>query len=104
MVVGVEDEEFGQLVGAAISVKPSATVSAQNLTLKRLRDDLRSKLAGYKMPTVLRLVEGEFPKGGTGKVQKKILGPLYFPTPEYMKMSEIQTVRKIKRSSPQARL
>lgn len=104
MVVGVEDEEFGQLVGAAITVKPSANISVQTLTLKKLRDDLRSKLAGYKLPTVLRLVEGELPKGGTGKVQKKALGPQYFPTPDYINMPEIQTLRKAKKSEVRARL
>lgn len=104
MVVGVEDDEFGQLVGAAITVKPSASISIQTLTLKKLRDDLRSKLAGYKLPTVLRLVEGELPKGGTGKVQKKVLGPRYFPTPDYMNMPEIQTLRKAQKSEVRARL
>jgi malonyl-CoA/methylmalonyl-CoA synthetase len=104
MVVGVEDDEFGQLVGAAITVKPSPSISTQTLTLKKVRDDLRAKLAGYKLPTVLRVVEGEFPKGGTGKVQKKILGPLYFPTPDYSKLPEIQTLRASKQTKPQARL
>ncbi|KAL4789565.1 hypothetical protein BDV19DRAFT_396921 [Aspergillus venezuelensis] len=75
MVVGVEDEEFGQRVGAAISLKDGTG----DLTLERLRGDLRSVLAGYKMPTLLRVVRGEIPKSGTGKVQKKIFGPRYFP-------------------------
>ena len=44
-----------------------------------MRSDVRSRLAGYKMPTLLRVVEGEIPKGGTGKVVKKILGPQFFP-------------------------
>ncbi|KAL4945272.1 hypothetical protein BDV06DRAFT_219526 [Aspergillus oleicola] len=75
MVVGVEDEEFGQRVGAAISPKNGTG----GLSLEKLRGDLRESLAGYKMPTVLRVVKGEIPKSGTGKVQKKILGPRYFP-------------------------
>ncbi|CAD0111374.1 unnamed protein product [Aureobasidium uvarum] len=104
MVVGVEDDEFGQLVGAAITIKSSAGVSTKSLTLKKLRDDLRSKLAAYKLPTVLRLVEGELPKGGTGKVQKKVLGPRYFPTPEYNEMPEIQTLRGTKKTELRARL
>lgn len=90
MVVGVEDEEFGQRVAAVISLrdvdgtpKGGGNYSISNpksLTLDDLRRDLRSKLASYKMPTVLRLIEGELPKSGTGKVQKKILGPKYFPS------------------------
>jgi malonyl-CoA/methylmalonyl-CoA synthetase len=98
MVVGVDDDEFGQLVGAAI------TTSLKSLTLKQLRDDLRAKLAAYKLPTILRLVQGELPKGGTGKVQKKILGPQYFPTPGYESMPEVQTLRGLKQSQPRARL
>ncbi|KAI9369541.1 hypothetical protein BJX61DRAFT_549505 [Aspergillus egyptiacus] len=75
MVVGVEDEEYGQRVAAAVTLKNGRT----GLTLDDLRRDLRGLLAGYKMPTVLRVLQGEIPKSGTGKVQKKILGPRYFP-------------------------
>ncbi|KAL4919230.1 hypothetical protein BDW62DRAFT_217084 [Aspergillus aurantiobrunneus] len=75
MVVGVDDEEYGQRVAAAVALKDGRTT----LSLDKLRNDLRGVLAGYKMPTVLRVVEGEIPKSGTGKVQKKILGPKYFP-------------------------
>lgn len=77
MVVGVEDEKFGQFVRAAITVKLSAAISTQTLTLKKLRDDLRSKLTGYKMPTLLPVVEDEFLKAGIGEVQE-ILASVYF--------------------------
>jgi acyl-CoA synthetase (AMP-forming)/AMP-acid ligase II len=76
MVVGVEDEEFGQRVAAAVTLKEG--MLKKGLSLARLRSDLRERLAGYKMPTVLRVLEGEIPKSGTGKVQKKMLGPRYF--------------------------
>ncbi|KAL4812732.1 hypothetical protein BDW67DRAFT_188415 [Aspergillus spinulosporus] len=77
MVVGVQDEEFGQRVAAVITLKDEH--KARGLSLEKLREDLRVVLAGYKMPTVLRVVQGEIPKGATGKVQKKVLGPRYFP-------------------------
>ncbi|PLB41836.1 acetyl-CoA synthetase-like protein [Aspergillus candidus] len=77
MVVGVPDDEFGQRVGAAVCLKDSSR--GRKGLLERLRHDLRSKLAGYKLPTVLRVVQGELPKSATGKVQKRILGPEYFP-------------------------
>ncbi|KAL3437011.1 hypothetical protein BDV09DRAFT_202431 [Aspergillus tetrazonus] len=77
MVVGVKDEEFGQRVAAVVTLKYEHRASG--LSLEKLRGDLRGLLAGYKMPTVLRVVEGEIPKGATGKVQKKLLGPRYFP-------------------------
>lgn len=89
MVVGVEDEEFGQRVAATISLKTDQKMRCKNFTLAELREDLRSKLAGYKMPTVLRLIEGELPKSGTGKVQKKILGPLFFP-PNYRALPDVE--------------
>jgi malonyl-CoA/methylmalonyl-CoA synthetase len=47
--------------------------------LDKLRQDLRSSLAGYKMPTVLRLVN-ELGKNATGKVVKKVLVKELFPT------------------------
>ena len=78
MVVGVEDEEFGQRVAAAIVLQPGAS----NLSLDKLRLDLRSSLAGYKMPTLIRIVK-ELRKSPTGKVVKKVLGPEMFPPEDH---------------------
>lgn len=90
MVVGVDDDEFGQRVAAAIVLKPDvwrdlslvtfADVSqgSQSLSLETLRQDLRSTLAGYKMPTLLRIVD-ELEKNATGKVMKKLLVKELFP-------------------------
>lgn len=89
MVVGVEDEEYGQRVAATISLKTDQNTTRRDLTLAELREDLRSKLARYKIPTILRVVKGELPKSGTGKVQKKILGPQFFP-PNYRDLPEVQ--------------
>ncbi|KAG8665350.1 hypothetical protein FPOAC1_010145 [Fusarium poae] len=91
MVVGVEDEEFGQRVDAVLAVK---NVEASDVTLDQLRSDLRGQLAGYKLPTVLRIVEGELPKGATGKVQKKLLGPELIPSPGYDKIPKVQVWKK----------
>ncbi|KAJ5135243.1 uncharacterized protein N7515_004521 [Penicillium bovifimosum] len=97
MVVGVEDEEFGQRVAATISLKRDQNTTRKSLTLSELREDLRSKMAGYKMPTILRVVDGELPKSGTGKVQKKILGPRFFP-PNYAQLPEVQVWSKQKKA------
>ncbi|KAL8865396.1 MAG: hypothetical protein Q9198_009345 [Flavoplaca austrocitrina] len=75
MVVGVEDEEFGQRVAAAVVLKDDAP---QELSIDKLRHDLRTCLAGYKMPTMLRVVK-ELRKNPTGKVMKKTLVGEYFP-------------------------
>jgi malonyl-CoA/methylmalonyl-CoA synthetase len=88
MVVGVPDEEFGQRVAALISLQEEELSDSflesygdneHILTIEDLRRDLRDRLAGYKLPTLLRIVDGELPKTVTGKVQKKILGPRFFP-------------------------
>ena len=89
MVVGVADAEFGQRVAALVSLQEEELAdtfphthgsSEHRLTLAALRRDLSARLAGYKMPTLLRLVDGELPKTATGKVQKKRLGPHFFPS------------------------
>jgi len=102
IVVGVADEEFGQRVGAILSLQVDQLDEAflethgdgtHLLTINDLRRDLRSRMAGYKLPTLLRVIEGELPKTSTSKVMKKVLGPKYFPVPGYEKMAEVQIWR-----------
>lgn len=107
MVVGVPDEEFGQRVGAVLVLREEQGVykagpgdsssgardTRRDFTIYDLRKDLRDKLAGYKMPTLLRVVEGELPKSATGKVVKKVLGPQYFPA-DYTKDRQVQVWRR----------
>lgn len=67
MVVGVADLEFGERVAAAVVLKEAEDQKGEvvtDLRLERLRGDLRARLAGYKMPTVLRVIRGELPKSG----------------------------------------
>lgn len=75
MVVGVEDEEFGERVAAAIVLRED---KRKTLTLDELRNDLKSRLSSYKTPTMMRLVP-ELEKTVTGKVTKKVLRPKLFP-------------------------
>ncbi|KAK3719471.1 hypothetical protein LTR37_004329 [Vermiconidia calcicola] len=92
MVVGVADLEFGERVAAAIVLKDASDQKGEpveDLRIERLRQDLRVRLAGYKMPTILRIIEGELPKSGTGKVVKKVLGPQFFPR-NYLETKEVQ--------------
>lgn len=98
MVVGVIDEEFGQRVAALVSLQEEDLTDAflesygntdHVLTIADLRKDLRDRLAGYKMPTLLRVVNGELPKTATGKVRKKVLGPQFFPA-DYHLCQEVQ--------------
>lgn len=98
MVVGVADEEYGQRVAALISLQEEDLTDAfletygnteYLLTIEDLRRDLRDRLAGYKLPTLLRIVGGELPKTATGKVQKKLLGPQFFPS-DFQTCPEVQ--------------
>jgi malonyl-CoA/methylmalonyl-CoA synthetase len=91
IVVGVPDDEFGQRVAGAVCLKGKGDMDnpLKELTLQKLRQDLRSRLAGYKIPTLLRVIEGELPKSATGKVQKKTLGPRFFPN-DYREIAEVQ--------------
>ncbi|KMU80602.1 acyl-CoA synthetases /AMP-acid ligases 2 [Coccidioides immitis RMSCC 3703] len=80
MVVGVDDDEYGQRIAAAVTLRDDEKIyrcrgngnAGKKLTIYDLRRDLRSRLAGYKMPTILRVVEGELSKSATGKVVKKL--------------------------------
>lgn len=108
MIVGVADDEFGQRVAAAVVLKEGtgkATSGAGHaLDLDQLRKDLESHLARYKMPTLLRLVEGELPKSATGKVSKKVLGPQMFPE-NYRSQHDIQFWdRGLNYNAPKAKL
>lgn len=99
-VVGVPDDEFGQRVAAAvvlrkdnlpeISLSDGARSKAKwNVDIGQLREDLGDRLARYKMPTLLTVVEEELPRGSTGKINKKILGPKLFPQ-DYRSLENVQ--------------
>lgn len=96
VVIGVDDAEWGQRVTVALSLQDNQTVyshgdlnGGRELTLKQLRADLGVKLAGYKLPTLLRVTPGEIPKSETGKINKKSLGALFFP-PNYPNIPDVQ--------------
>jgi acyl-CoA synthetase (AMP-forming)/AMP-acid ligase II len=52
VVVGVADERWGQRVAAVIQLRPGAEV-----TLEDLQDHCRTKIAGYKIPRQLNIVD-----------------------------------------------
>ncbi|AYE94637.1 long-chain fatty acid--CoA ligase [Mycobacterium paragordonae] len=64
-VVGVPHDSLGEEVGAAVALKKDATVTAE-----QLRDHVKDRVAAYKYPRMVWLVD-ELPKGPTGKVQKR---------------------------------
>lgn len=99
MVVGVPDDEFGQRVAAVVTLRSDEIAQKfyrehnrdpAKLDIDDLRGDARSRLAGYKLPTLLRILREEIPKSPTGKVVKKSLGPQYFPPGKYIDHPEVQ--------------
>ncbi len=103
VIVGVDDQEFGQRVGAVVTLREgqdqyclqenSTAGLIKPLTIAEFRRDLRGTLANYKIPTLLRVLKGEIPKTSTGKVQKRFLGPRMFPSPGWELEPEVQAWR-----------
>ena len=73
-VVGVQDEEWGERVAVAAVVVPD-----RSLTLDELRSWAKERLASYKVPTRL-LVLDDLPRNPMGKVTKPDLKRLFLFT------------------------
>jgi long-chain acyl-CoA synthetase len=72
-VIGIPDEKWGEVVAAVVTLKTDATVTAEELIAH-----CAAHLAHYKTPKLVELREGELPKGGTGKIDKKVLREPYW--------------------------
>jgi len=66
VVFGVEDERLGEEVAAAIYPKPGATVDVD-----ALRASLRDKMATYKIPRYIWVVDAPLPRNANGKFVKR---------------------------------
>lgn len=67
-VIGVPDETWGEAVHACVTLKDAHQASEEELI-----DYCREYLPTYKLPRSAEILEGELPKGGTGKILKKEL-------------------------------
>lgn len=70
-VVGVADAEWGERVAAALELRPAAALS-----LPELQEWAKARLAPYKVPRVMRVVEA-LPRNAVGKVIKPEVTPLF---------------------------
>jgi long-chain acyl-CoA synthetase len=61
----IPHDSLGEEVGAAVALKTDATA-----TPEELRDYVKERVAAYKYPRQIWLVDA-LPKGPTGKVQKR---------------------------------
>jgi long-chain acyl-CoA synthetase len=68
-VVGIPHESLGEEVGAAVALKPGASV-----TPGELQEFARDRVAAYKYPRQVWLVE-QLPKGPTGKILRREVRP-----------------------------
>ena len=70
-VVGIPDRRLGEVPAAAVRVAPGSEVTVDDVL-----ETARQRLAAYKVPRQVVFVD-ELPRGGTGKVQKERLRPLF---------------------------
>jgi long-chain acyl-CoA synthetase len=68
-VLGLPHDEYGEEVGAAVSLKEGASTSPEEL-----RDYVKEQVAAYKYPRRVWLVD-DLPKGPTGKILKREIHP-----------------------------
>ncbi|GAA3516279.1 long-chain fatty acid--CoA ligase [Aeromicrobium panaciterrae] len=67
-IVGEPDDHFGQVVTAVVVLKGGG----QELTVEQVREHCRGRLASYKLPTRVVVVD-EFPRNASGKIHKTVL-------------------------------
>ncbi|WP_454624934.1 amino acid adenylation domain-containing protein [Bradyrhizobium cenepequi] len=66
-VFGVPHQKLGETVGAAIVLRPPSGATAH-----QLRQFARQRLAAYKVPSLIRMVQA-LPKGASGKLKRSAL-------------------------------
>ncbi|MEO9166403.1 MAG: hypothetical protein ABI470_12015, partial [Aquihabitans sp.] len=67
-VFGVDDEDLGQSVHAAVVLRPEATV-----TEEELRQHCADRLAYFKVPVGIVVRSEPLPRNASGKVLKRVL-------------------------------
>jgi acyl-CoA synthetase (AMP-forming)/AMP-acid ligase II len=71
-VIGIPDEKFGEALLAIVSVKPGASLTSDELV-----EFSREKIAGFKIPRQLKIVDA-LPRNASGKVLKTVLRDPYW--------------------------
>ena len=72
-VFGIPDVKWGELVAAAIVLRPGTTLSAEELM-----QYCKRRIASYKVPRHIDFLTGELPKSGSGKILKRVLREKYW--------------------------
>jgi long-chain acyl-CoA synthetase len=72
-VFGIPDEKWGELVAAAVVLRPGTNFSAEEL-----KQYCKTRIASYKVPRHIEFMTEELPKSGTGKILKRVLREKYW--------------------------
>ena len=75
-VVGIHDQEWGEVVAAFVQLKPEHKATEEEFTAF-----CRQQLASYKVPRLWRFVE-QFPHTASGKIQKFVLRDQFRAKPD----------------------
>jgi long-chain acyl-CoA synthetase len=71
-VFGIPDDAYGESLAAHVEVDPEA-----GLTEDAVREHVRERLAGYKVPKVV-VFDDELPREETGKIFKRRIRERYW--------------------------
>jgi long-chain acyl-CoA synthetase len=72
-VFGIPDEKWGELVAAAVVLRPGTDLSAEEL-----KQYCKTRIASYKIPRHIEFMTEELPKSGSGKILKRVLREKYW--------------------------
>src|ERR1700761_9175130 len=72
-VFGIPDEKWGELVAAAVVLRPGSNLSAE-----QLKQFCKTRIASYKVPRHIEFMTEELPKSGSGKILKRVLREKYW--------------------------
>jgi acyl-CoA synthetase (AMP-forming)/AMP-acid ligase II len=72
-VFGIPDEKWGELVAAAVVLRPGTNLSAEEL-----KQFCKTRIASYKVPRHIEFMAEELPKSGSGKILKRVLREKYW--------------------------
>ncbi|KAL2010858.1 hypothetical protein VTN00DRAFT_3576 [Thermoascus crustaceus] len=82
-VVGLPSEQWGQKVAAVVVLDPAKAQTSgrggKPWGAMDMRRALKDRLAGYKIPQEMKIIEGPIPRNAMGKVNKKSLVKEIFP-------------------------
>jgi len=72
-VFGIPDEKWGELVAAAVVLRPGTNLSAEELMRY-----CKTRIASYKVPRHIEFMTEDLPKSGSGKILKRVLREKYW--------------------------